>query len=174
MTNTSTLPEITGTLLHGRRYSVWRTLRLWILVIVLLLMTSNGLWPPHPSPNLNPFVPLDQTTIVVPQHQVDQRVVLIYQNNADGTLIRVLAHPDRYSEFVHQQVAKLEVARLQGREQVKVQFTDDLKIIFDEVSFVPRWGSCGWPRALARRVWKRPASAPCAWAPAVTKVWTRS
>lgn len=130
--NPSTLPVITGTL-QLQPYSQWRTFRFWILVGVLLLATSHGIWHPTQSPSWDHSIHPDQTTIAIPQHQVDQRIVLVYQKDGDGKLVRVLADPDRYSAMIHDQVAKLETARLTIREQVKIQLTNDLDELFEEV-----------------------------------------
>ena len=111
----------------------WRTFRFWILVGVLLLMTSNGIWHPNQSSYWDSAVHSDQTYVINPvKKRTASPVTLIYQNQ-NGELVRVLADGNQYSAWAKQSVAKLESARKQIRQSAESAFNEEMNLLFAKV-----------------------------------------
>lgn len=129
----STLPGFTGTILQLQPDSKWRTFRFLILVGVLLLITSNGIWHPNQSSHLDSSVHSDQTYVINPvKKRTASPVTLIYQNQ-NGELVRVLADANQYSAWANQSVAKLESARKQIRQSAESAFSEEMNLLFATV-----------------------------------------
>ena len=126
------LPSLSGIIL---KTLIWLNFRLLIVLCIgLVLLPANYFWHSNSFVN-NPAASLvhkDKTAVAIPKPQVAPQVILIVKNQ-DGNLIKVLAHQEQYSEFVNLQVAHLEKANLQIRQQVKTQFLEGLDLIFDQV-----------------------------------------
>lgn len=102
-----------------------------VLLVVLFLLPVNQFWHPF-SETTASIVHKDKSVVVIPKKQVSPQVILIVKNQ-DGKLIKVLAHQEQFSQFVNFQVANLEKANQQIRQQVKTELMEGLDSIFDNV-----------------------------------------
>ena len=136
LTYASTLPGYPGALLyHLRPSSHWR-LRLWrfwlvLLLVLLLFIPDGGMWRSGGSFPVPP-VPIDQSTISVPERQVRDHVRLIYQT-VDGQLMSTPVDKERYSVLVQQQQQQLETARQRIQQQAQRELSAGMQTLFAEV-----------------------------------------